>query len=330
MAVSGRALFDAVAVGHLGAVPERVVVGVAVVDAAARARTVVPDAGAAVGALVVVERRLRTPLRVRGGGLAAARRARAPDVVGVGELGARAAGRAVEVGRVVAEAVAQLPGAGGARGVEGDRTGVLRVAGPLLDGLGRVEDPTGAGVDPGLQAAGRLARADAGRRHLPRQARCALARVDDEVSGAGVDLVAGRLRGGGSRGRAAHGHRRRGGGDSLAAVPVAVLHGAVRALGHDEVTPDDRQAVDRAVVPHVTGAVGVGEHAAHDERLVGRQPQCLAGGRGGGLLGGLEGGVAPGRGGGSGAARNGGRGSRDRDGEGCSGEVTLRHGTPLV
>ena len=34
--------------------------------------------------------------------------------------------------------------------------------------------------------------------------------------------------------------------------------------------------------------------------------------------------------GGYAAARNGGRGSRDRDGEGCSGEVTLRHGTPLV
>ena len=275
-----------VAVGHLGAVPERVDVGVAVVDPAARTGAVVPDAVAALHVLEVGEGLLRAVLRVDARGLPVAGRPCAPGVVGVGELGARAAGRTVQVGRVVAHAVAQLPGGAGGDRVQGDRAGVLRVPGAVLDLVVCRDDGAAVGVDDGVQSAGRLVVLDALGDDVPRQPRGALAGPDDELAVVRARRVAGpagrrALRGG-------LGHRRGGGrhGHLSAAVPVHPLRGARSVLAHHEVAAQDAQPPVRAVVAHVAGAVSVDHDVADSQLLVTGQAHRLPLLVGLGLLGG--------------------------------------------
>ena len=76
----------AVAVGHLGAVPEGVDVALAVVDAVVGALAVVPDAVAPVHGLEVVPRHVGAVLRVGAGGGAVAARAVAEGGRGRGEV----------------------------------------------------------------------------------------------------------------------------------------------------------------------------------------------------------------------------------------------------
>ena len=207
---------------------------------------------------------------------------------------------AVEVGRVVADGVAQLPGRAALDGVEGDLSGVLAVAGALDHLVEGGDDGARVGVDEGVQPARRLVGERAGGQDVVGQARRAGAGPDDELSLALLTAGGGALLAGGQglllRDAGARGPRR----DVLAAGVVAhLLEVTAPGLLDDEVAADDAQALPGAVVAGVRGAVTVGDDGSPDELLVRAQPE------GGAVLvgAGLHRGRHPGRGGGGDAGR---------------------------
>ena len=250
----------AVAVGHLGAVPERVDVAVAVVHAGPHAGAVVEDAVTAEDILVVVERLGGAVVRVHAGAGPVRLCAVAPHVVCVGEQRAGTAGGLVEVGRVVVAAggVLHLVPAGAAVVARGDRhlAGVDAVAGAGLDLVVGPAGRTGGGVDQDMQPARCLVGPGAGDDHVPGQSRRAAGRVHDEA-GAGAGDLPGQARhrdGGGPR----PGDLRRDGylhrtGQALGDVPQS----AGRRQVHDDIATEHGQATVGAVVPHVAAAVPV-------------------------------------------------------------------------
>ncbi len=265
----------AVAVGHLVAVPEGVDVGVAVVDPRGHTLAVAEDAITAVDVLEVVERLGRAEVGVNGGGLAVARRAVAPRVVGVGDV---AAGRRAVVhvagAAVAVRGVGQRVAAAGLRGVDGHRAGVDAGAGALdvPDLVCLVQHRSRAGVDDHRQEARRLVGLDAVDLGLPRQARGGLAGVDDQLGRADLVDLAGECllgRGLGLRdrqlGRGADGDR---GGLRNAGTGESAAGGVV----DDEVAAEHPETLVRAVVADVRRAVGVDDRAGRLELVAGGGP----------------------------------------------------------
>src|SRR5665648_940377 len=170
-----------VTVGHLGTVPERVLVGVSVVDPRPGADTVVPDAVAAQDELEVVEGLLRAVVGVNPGRSPVGDRVVAPDVVGVGELCAGAGGGSEEVSGVVVHRVAHLKVGSGTRGANGHIAYEDAVAGAVLDVVDGQQRGARLGVDDGMQPAGGLVGPDARCHHVVGQLRGGL------LGGTGVD-----------------------------------------------------------------------------------------------------------------------------------------------
>ena len=183
--------------------------------------------------------------------------------------------RAVEVGRVVAHRVLEQPARAGGDRVQRDRARVHRVAGAGLDLVVGADDGAAVRVHDGVQAARSLVGPDAGGDHVPREPGCALPRPDDQLPVVTARGVAGApcrrllcrgLRDPWGRGRHRHG---------AAAVPVHAPGLPRGVLAGDEVPSEDAQALVRAVVADVAGAVGVDDDVAHDELLVAGQAHRL-------------------------------------------------------
>ncbi len=272
-----------VAVRHLSAVPERVDVVVVVVDAAARTVAVVPDAVAAHDALVVVERRVRTVLRVDAGALTVRVRPVAPDVVGVRHR------RAVDllvvrVGRVVARVrIAQLVRTARAGGGERDVLVVDAVARGVGDLVERGDDGAGVGVDERADARRRAVLLHAGRlHHVGELLLAGLVDTNDEGAAralGGIEPLALLVGLGGREALGLTGGLGDGGCgvDGDGAVEHAVVAGdlAGGVTVDDEVATDDGDALEGAVDAHVRRAVGVLEHVLDLEGVVGAETDGL-------------------------------------------------------
>ena len=213
----------------------------------------------------------------------------APHVVGVGELGAGAAGGPLEVGGVVADRVLEQVAAAARGGADGDVADEDPPAGPLPDVVPAGEGLAGRGVDDRVQAGRGLVGRDAGHEHVVREPRGGPAGVDHEL--AGGRLL--RQRRGPRAGGAGGGRRDLGGGGrdvGLAGGVPADRRDRARARPvDDEVAADDAQPGERPLVADVGAAVAVGDDVLDRELLAAVEPEVpgrvagsrLRGGHGG-------------------------------------------------